>query len=428
MVETVKKYLLSPVVLSAFFVFLAIYALKIPLRKDAEFSSVAKKESLISISGVITSNPVKNLKIQSYSVNILVKDAVSSDGIIKVHSEADGVVLAKLPAYCVEALYPGKLYSEYSTKASDFPIIEKGESVILEGTWSKTLNAFCVENVKSSEYFGKNLFLQKLWHLRSLSRLYLKRLLYSWGNAGALILSLLSGSREYLLQDVAEKFKLAGLSHILALSGMHLSFFSGLFSFVGNKIFGKKVKSLFSLAGVMFFSWFAGLSPSLLRALLCSLFVLFESLFFIRGNFIKTLCLAFLVHVCIFPLDSLSVAFMLSYAAIFGILMFSKGFEHFFSLFTPKSLSSSLSASCSAVLFTSPISIKIFGMFMPIGIISSTIVSPLINCFLALSLFGIVFSLCIPFLSPLFGCILEVIYKVIVFFVNFFALVPPVKF
>ena len=49
--------------------------------------------------------------------------------------------------------------------------------------------------------------------------------MYMWGSAGGLLLALLSASKEYTSSAFSDAFRLAGLSHILALSGMHVSIF-----------------------------------------------------------------------------------------------------------------------------------------------------------------------------------------------------------
>ena len=71
---------------------------------------------------------------------------------------------------------------------------------------------------------------------RALCRLYFKRMMFAWGSAGGLLLALLCGARDFTESETADAFRMAGLSHILALSGMHLSLFYGLAAFAGKKL------------------------------------------------------------------------------------------------------------------------------------------------------------------------------------------------
>jgi competence protein ComEC len=84
------------------------------------------------------------------------------------------------------------------------------------------------------------------------------------GLAAALIL----GSRENLEGDLARSYRDAGLSHILALSGMHLAFFSGLLAFFLKRPLGKKPALLAGLCFILVYVFIVGPQPSLLRAAL----------------------------------------------------------------------------------------------------------------------------------------------------------------
>ncbi|MBP5451345.1 MAG: ComEC/Rec2 family competence protein, partial [Treponema sp.] len=132
------------------------------------------------------------------------------------------------------------------------------------------------------------------------------------------------------------------------------------------------------------------------------------------------------IHVCLIPDDAMTAAFMLSYGALAGILVFSKILHRFFSVIFPPKLSSSLSASTSAQILTAPISLHLFGSFAPVGIIATVFAAPLISVFLALAIAGIILSLCMPFLSTVFGAIMNLLYGVIVWIVGLFASCPPV--
>ena len=65
---------------------------------------------------------------------------------------------------------------------------------------------------------------------------------------------------------------------------------------------------------------------------------------------------------------------------------------------------------------------------MPVGIIASVIVSPLISLFFLLGIIFILTGLMFPFLSVIYGIIINILFTVIIFFVKIFALVPPVNF
>lgn len=414
-------YLKSPFLLAALVCAIFFYTGLVPVRQKNLYASPVPIESVIWISGAVSSNPLKSSSGKTYTAKIRLREVKSSGENMMIKSRASGDVTVRLPSSIVESVYPGKLYS--ISKGS--VLVEEGEILSCGGRWSESQGAFVVDSIVHEGHGGG--FWGELMHFRAMCRLVFKRLMFSWGLAGGLVLSLLSGSREYLEDGIGDSFRLAGLSHILALSGMHLSFFSSIVGGVGRR-FGKRVVPLFQLLGILFFVWFAGLSPSLFRALLCSLITLTAKFVFCRKvDTLEVLACTFILHSVIIPNDMFSVAFMLSYGALAGILVFSDLINRLVSPVVPPQISGSLSASTGAQIATCPISMGVFGSFAPIGILSTVIVSPLISFFITLSLLFIIFSFALPFLSPFFGDIMNVMYGLVAGIVRFFARVPPVQ-
>ena len=248
-----------------------------------------------------------------------------------------------------------------------------------------------------------------------------------WGSAGGLLLALLSASKEYTSSAFSESFRLAGLSHILALSGMHVSIFSGITEKTFKNIFGKNKTQIISLCSVILFVWFAGLSPSLARALISTIILFLIKKIGIKMQVLEVLCLSFLIQIMILPQDSSAISFILSYLALFGILTLGELIKPFLTKFLGSNLTSSVSASIGAVLMTSPISAFIWGYITPIGIISTIIISPLVTFFLVFGLISVILCLIFPFLSYPLGTILQIVYYVIEKVAFLFAKVPPIN-
>lgn len=260
--------------------------------------------------------------------------------------------------------------------------------------------------------------------LRAFLRFYLMRLLSGWGSAGALLLALLSSNRDFLILPVSEAFRNAGLAHVLALSGMHVSLVS-LTALQMGSIFGKKSLAIkFSLVSIIFFVWFAGAAPSLNRALgMMILIIIGKSLGF-QPPMISVLCTMLIFHIAVKPDDALSLGFMLSYGALAGILVFGSAVHDILTGKIPPKILGSFSASIGAQTFTAPIVISKIGVLAPVGIIASVIVSPLISAFLILGLGAIFISLLFPFTGFIFSYFLNAFYDLIFFIIRIFALFP----
>lgn len=414
----------NPVVLAAVICAVFLYSGAVKIRGEKTFASLFINSEIVEITGKVVSNPVKNADKGTYSFEFCPTLCFTKQ---RASSSCRGTVRVIAPAAVVEAFFPGKLYSAAKTVSQDGGILcENGVNLLLRGKC--TMGGLFIS--KSAESLGwDDDFFGKLSHFRALGRLQFRRLMYFWGEAGGLFLALLSGIREYTDKAISDSFRNAGLSHILALSGMHLSLFSTLSKKISAKIGGSKISCVFQIISVCVFVWFAGFSPSLFRAFLCSAILLLADIVnYKRIKMLQVLSLAFLIHIVFFPNDVFSAAFKLSYGALMGILLFGEFFASLFSPFIPTGISYPLGASVGANCFTAPISAWIFKVVTPIGIVSSLIVSPLITVFIYTGLFFILCSLCFPFFAPVGSFFMKIVYSVIVTLVMFFSKFPAILF
>ena len=423
----VKERFCNPVFLSVFICIILLYSKAVKVKDRNPYCSIIPKKDVVFLKGKLLSTPVKSSSGKTYSAVLLISsvgkytDKDNSTSAF-IRSEGSGKINILIPAEMVEAFYPGKLFS--SAKKKGAFLWEAGGVYKVEGKFvsEQFLVSKCINAYFPSDLYGKIDF------FRALCRLQFKRLMYSWGNSGGLLLALLSGSKEYTEPTVTEAFKKSGLSHILALSGMHLSMFSGIAMFIGKKIKRKKLSFIIRTVAVILFVWFAGFSPSLLRAFICNCLLILSSLVDNENpDMLVILCFSFLLQTVLTPQSLNNIGFILSYAALAGILIFNRLFTRIYVRFLPAYFTMSLSSSTSAQIFTAPISLKVFGCFCPIGIIATSIISPLITFFIYSGLALIILSLIFPFISTASGFFVNIQYNVIKIIVGLFAKVKYVK-
>ncbi|OJF76205.1 MAG: hypothetical protein BKP49_08670 [Treponema sp. CETP13] len=454
-----KFFSLVPVEILALFMGGLIYTGILTPVNRKQFSSLIPCSSIKYVEGIIDSNPVKTSTGKYYSMQLKVTRASTSITKNYLTSQARGNILLIVNAAQVEALYPGKLYSKkekskmpplqfYNTdiivpnsiNKQDLPIFETGARLRVITSWLKPDPKYNYSKSKSvfSSPYTTNVFMakkiehcgwtSKLTKIRAHFRLAFRKVLFLWGDAGGLLLALLSGTREYTNSILAESFKKAGLSHILALSGMHLSLFAGIAKLLGSITGGKRFSKFISPIIVICFVWFAGFSPSLFRALVCTFISMFVSLCFMTPRFSATLSLAFLLQISFFPQDSFSPAFILSYGALIGIIIGEKIFSTFNNRFLPPEIASGFTAAEGAQICTAPVTIGLFGSIMPIGLISSVIVSPLASIFLVFGLCCIILGMVVPILMSPLGFAVQFFYTILEHIVLFFSQFPSITF
>ena len=413
-VNSSLNYFRKPVFLSALICAFVFYSGLFRLPDRTRLRSLLPTENISGIQGKLVSSPAKNGKGNYYSSVLLLEGLWDKNN---NYSQARGRISVMIPAELAEAYSPGKLFS---LSKQGF-LFESGGYYCFRGRLSQ--NVFYIRECSAS--YWSPTWRGRLAKVRALCRLHFKRLMYSWGSGGGLLLALLCGAREYTEAATAEAFRRAGLSHILALSGMHLSMFSAIALFFGNRAGIKKLTFLLRITALFAFVWFAGLSPSLMRAFICAMLSIIAAIAGAKTpDMLSILCFSFLIQSAACPQDIHNAAFILSYGALAGILLTGKFFSRFYSSFSPKPFAASLSAATGAQTITAPISLKLFGSFSPIGIVSATIVSPFVTLFIYSGLALIILSLIFPILAKPSGIFINFQYTVIKFIVNIFSLVP----
>lgn len=423
MVDCIRNnFLLFPALLLA----AALYSGFLNVQKTSSYASLVPLEDAVFFEGTVAGSPAVSPSSKSCKIKLRLEKVVAKNGLV---APAKGEADFFAPASLCQIYQPGKLYTAWRGKKIDL-LLDQGARLFVEARpanfYSKGEPAFECKEISSCSF--DNTIAGRFLKTRALCRLQFARLMFAWGDAGGLLLALLSGSRAFLNPETADAFRLAGLSHVLALSGMHLSLIGGLAFALGKKSFGKKAGRALELFAIAFFVWFAGKSPSLFRALLCSTIALASSLLKVKAkSSLNALALAFLIHISLFPKDAFEISFQLSYGALFGILLFNGVGSKAFTSWLPRSAGLSLGSSAGAQALTLPLSLKYFGLFAPGGILSSAALCPAMTFFVYLGFAFVLVSLAFPFMAPLCGSLLAFFYNLISRAVFFFAGLPCVK-
>jgi len=245
-------------------------------------------------------------------------------------------------------------------------------------------------------------------------------------NWGGLAAALLLGTRENLEEGISQSFRNAGLSHILALSGMHLAFLSAILAFVLRKPLGRNVSLIAGFAFIILYVFLVGPQPSLVRAAIMYGMGCFLILTGTVRQSLAVLCAAFLVQILWEPSSAHSVSFILSYLALAGILVLSGPLLAIFRGRLPGFLAVGIGASTAAFLATAPFVALFFGILRPAGIIAGLFAAPLSGLFMALSLLWL-FVGRLPLAGMILDRLLTAVQFVMQWSISFFARFPGIK-
>lgn len=227
------------------------------------------------------------------------------------------------------------------------------------------------------------------------------------GKAFPLSQALLLGIKDDIDPVASRLFKEAGCSHVLALSGQHLSIFCSLMTLIFGKFLKRNdLADAAALTVAVLFTWIAGAGPSLLRAAIMVTAGITATRLDRPQEGIATLSLVYLVALVWKPADARSLSFTLSYTAMIGLILLAPRWNTLLWRL-PGFLSAPLSASLGAVCLTALITLGAFGSFETGGVIASTLSGPLVLAFVWSLLATAILGAFLPFLNGMFAFIHE---------------------
>ena len=237
----------------------------------------------------------------------------------------------------------------------------------------------------------------------------------------ATLTALTIGDRSYLSEEFYGNLKAAGVSHMMVVSGMHLAIIvSMIISIIEKIVCNRYLKALTVLITVLFMAALCGFTKSIIRAGLCYI-IYAVSIVLKRDNTPEnTLGAAVTLILIAEPFAILSVSFQLSVLATLGItaaaLPVTKYLkENLFKNIWLLYIVDLAIVTLSALLFTLPVTVWIFGYVSTVAVIANILLSYAVTLSLYFAAAGLVFY-CV---FPLVGHILLVADSLVTKYVNF---------
>ena len=220
----------------------------------------------------------------------------------------------------------------------------------------------------------------------------------------SLLIGIVLGVKLGLPVDFYQSLKTTGTLHIIVASGMNISLLAGGLLEILSLFLGRKMALVASLLVVFCYCLMAGLEPPIVRAGLMAL-VLYLAVFLGREtDGLISLILVAMIMLIFDPLLLFDIGFQLSFMATLGLMVLASRLKNAFVLLKYlKPVSSDLSETLSAQIFTLPILVISFGHFNPLSLLPNVLTLWLIPFLMVLGLLigflGLVFWPLALFLS-----------------------------
>ncbi len=213
--------------------------------------------------------------------------------------------------------------------------------------------------------------------------------------------ALATGDKSNLTTADRDHLRKAGLSHVIALSGLHVGFLISLLLFV----FGRKLGTALGIPALIAFYLMVGWSPSVVRA--CIMYGILLLGFWVRrqSDSMNSLFAALLLILVMLPDSLTSVSLQLSFAATFGILCFASRIQRLLALpkRVPKPikrlyrvLSGTAACTVSSTVITAPILLYHFGYLSVFSVLSNLLALWAVSLVFPLLFIGGIAGLFVP--------------------------------
>lgn len=281
-------------------------------------------------------------------------------------------------------------------------VSENVDAVAIKGTSDKSIRAFFIYlNEKFSDIICD----------------------YTTEDAGAVINALLLGNRDQISDSIARDFRRSGVSHALALSGLHMTIIMGLFEFLLIKAqLDKKLRCVILVGIALFYLALTGFSLSAARATIMLGSVYLSYLFYEESDSITALLCSAVIILIISPKSLFDISLWMSFFATMGIVVVSEIISPLGYKIKKKKLYIqilhkllvSISVTLAAVFFVMIFSLVCFGEVSLVSPVTNLIVTPLVTALIIMGLL-LIFVSFIPIIPMAIGFIIDVLCKLLLF-------------
>lgn len=137
----------------------------------------------------------------------------------------------------------------------------------------------------------------------------------------ALCIGILIGAREDISEEVEKDFKMSNLTHMLAVSGSHITYIISASSLLLGRT-SKRFTKIFTIIFLIFFMALTGFTASVIRASIMGILILLSSLLYRKSDTINNLGISSIIILIFNPYTITDLGFLLSYAGTIGIVFF----------------------------------------------------------------------------------------------------------
>lgn len=141
-------------------------------------------------------------------------------------------------------------------------------------------------------------------------------------NVSGIILGVMLGYTESIDENIRNDFSESNISHVLAVSGMHISYIIVLITNSTKKVFGKKYSKILASIVLIVYMFITGFSVSVVRASVMGILACMSFIVYRKSDTLNNISIAALITLINNPYSITSMSFLLTYGGTLGIIYF----------------------------------------------------------------------------------------------------------
>lgn len=414
-IRNLKKYII---------IFLIVSCISnINIKKlENDFNERYKKiiNNEVQIIGTIISNPIE----KEYNLQYILKvEDINNDSSFK-----DTKILIKIKKKNSKLKYGDKI--KINTQIKE-PEIQRNEGGFNYKQYLKTKKIYAIADVNKINLMKENNvnFIDKFTNVisRSISK-RTSELLKE--DEASILTAMLIGNKDSLNENIKEDFRKSSLSHILAISGMHVSYIIMGITFIINKTkVNKKISKIITILFLIFFIILTGKTPSVQRACIMSIYMILGNLLYKKTNILSSISISMIFILLENPYSILDIGLQLSYAGTLGIVIIYPILNKYKSSKIIKiklidRIIDIMLVTLSANIVLFPIILFHFNTISTTFLLSNLLVSPIIGIIIFLGFFTIIISYTFPFMIAIFSNALQFTLTILLKIANLIGNIP----
>ncbi|MFZ0545099.1 MAG: DNA internalization-related competence protein ComEC/Rec2 [Candidatus Promineifilaceae bacterium] len=310
------RYGWSLVHLTSFCLAAGFYVWALPTIDNSHISYYNGQQGVV-LTGLVVDEP--DVRDQSVLLRVAVENIITPGQQLQ---PVKGLTLVRIPRfpivrYGTQVQLIGNLETPGGDSSFDYQNYLARQGIHSEMDWPKL--TVLAENQGSMLY-------RAIYSFKARAQATIEKLLPD--PQSALLVGILLGNDQGLSSQMADQFRITGMTHIIAISGFNIALLVGAMVSLGRPLLGQRRASFVALAAVFLYTILVGADAAVVRAAVMGALFIFSRRMMGRPTFAPaSLFVAAWVMTLLDPFILWDIGFQLSFAATLGLMIYAEPFS-----------------------------------------------------------------------------------------------------